>query len=164
MSRPFCEVRCTFVRCLFVGSTYIWQYSSRSLLYVVFGTLALGISESLHAEGLKISVDVFFFSTSANQIAYLSKASSETLQTCSQTCLSRGFFVGLQTTVACFLSFFFFLRTFDSKFEAVCMWESLRLVSCTALEKWIWEERLESFWIGLAACGHFKRTLLKAHF
>lgn len=91
-----------------MGSTYIWQYSSRSLLYVVFGTLALGISEWLHAEGLKISVDVFFFSTSANQIAYLSKASSEALQTCSQTCLSRGFFVGLQTTVACFLSFFFF--------------------------------------------------------
>lgn len=61
MSRPFCEVRRTFVRCLFVGSTYIWQYSSRSLLYVVFGTLALGISEWLHAEGLKICVDVFFF-------------------------------------------------------------------------------------------------------
>lgn len=61
MSRPFCEVRCTFVRCLFMGSTYIWQYSSWSLLYVVFRALALRFCEWLHAEELKICIDFFFF-------------------------------------------------------------------------------------------------------
>lgn len=114
-----------------MGSTYIWQYSSGSLLYVVFRALALRFGEWLHAEELKICVDIFFLKQTRKP-DLIKQGFVDVLSDVS----FKGIFCGVAKH-GCVLSFFlfFFLRTFDSKFEAVRMRESVRLVSCTALEK-----------------------------
>lgn len=108
---------------------------------------------------------IFFYLTfKPDCLIKLSKTCSKTLQMCPQTCLSREVLWSCKAQLCVFVrSFFFFFAHLTAHLKLyVCV--SVWLVTCTALEKWIWEERLESFWIGLAACGHFKRTLLKAHF
>lgn len=126
MNRPFCEVRCTFVRCLYVGSTYIWLCSSRSLLCVVFGALAPELANGcMQRDGnlpltfLGLFFIFFYLTFKPDCLIKLSKTCSKTLQMCPQTCLSREVLWSCKAQLCVFVRSFFFLCTFDSTLEAV---------------------------------------------